>query len=481
MKNVLILILTIFATGMIARGEDLNGHQASTALLALYNGHRAHVIDIQVTVDTLPFDTYWTKTFDAIFEFADCNSDGVLNKEELALVPSARAVRLSLGSAFTPPVASIQSLDELVTDQSQACSREELRQYYRRHGAGRLQIGCGQLPNTSALTNALIQTLDEDQDGRLSRMEFQNAEATLRRFDANDDELIGVGELVPNAVYPGSSAGTSLRTSRDVDLSQAGNASLMLQRLQAHADVHSFVAAHADDQTEPASGVPIERATWKVVVSDQVHDLPLKLATNARCEGWSVPGPLSELYGILCEEIANAESGLLNEESGKPVRDRHPYRAWLTPLVDRDRDGKASQQEIDRWLALQRQLIHGQLLISVYYGGGLFELLDVNHDAGLSIRELRAVWQTLESASCTSGGQVTISQIPEVVLVVVSQGYPGSIARTSMPEVEWFRLMDRNADGDVSRREFTGSPDTFNRLDENQDGLISPREAAMGS
>ncbi|WP_417375092.1 hypothetical protein [Gimesia maris] len=37
--------------------------------------------------------------------------------------------------------------------------------------------------------------------------------------------------------------------------------------------------------------------------------------------------------------------------------------------------------------------------------------------------------------------------------------------------------MDRNRAGDVSRREFTGSPATFDRLEQGHDGLISPGEA----
>jgi hypothetical protein len=41
----------------------------------------------------------------------------------------------------------------------------------------------------------------------------------------------------------------------------------------------------------------------------------------------------------------------------------------------------------------------------------------------------------------------------------------------------WFRRMDRNRDGDVSRREFFGSREQFDRLDRDGDGLISPAEA----
>ena len=38
--------------------------------------------------------------------------------------------------------------------------------------------------------------------------------------------------------------------------------------------------------------------------------------------------------------------------------------------------------------------------------------------------------------------------------------------------------MDRNCDGDVSRREFLGSHDDFQQLDANADGLIDAAEAA---
>ena len=41
----------------------------------------------------------------------------------------------------------------------------------------------------------------------------------------------------------------------------------------------------------------------------------------------------------------------------------------------------------------------------------------------------------------------------------------------------WFQKMDRNHDGDVSRREFLGPRDQFDRLDRDDDGLIDAAES----
>lgn len=449
------------------------------AVLKLVDSEQSPEIAVQVSIDDLTYDEYWQKTFDAIFDFVDANSDGMLDDKEILLAPSARAIRLSLGTGFAPPIASLQSVQEVVQGDSTKCSKEQFRNYYLNHGAGRVLVGCGKLSNTAAITEALLGALDEDGDGRLSEGELLKAETVLQRFDTNDDELIGVGELIPSGTYPGNWASNVLHPSSSIDLSPEGNRKLMLSRLQSPSTLANAPGSVPQRQSsqQPATDSPSTRTMWQIAIGDQVRDVPLQVNSQARCESWSVTGQINDLYVELKKDLAKAATASATETTDAGARNRRPTRDWLTTVADRDHDGAASQTEVDQWLALQQKLIHGQLLISVYHGGGLFELLDSNHDAGLSVRELRSAWRNLRSASSPTAAQIDLKRLPNVVLLVVSQGYPTSFARTMTSDVEWFRQMDRNADGDVSRREFTGSPDAFSRLDLDRDSLISPSEA----
>lgn len=43
---------------------------------------------------------------------------------------------------------------------------------------------------------------------------------------------------------------------------------------------------------------------------------------------------------------------------------------------------------------------------------------------------------------------------------------------------DWFRTMDKNDDGKLTRIEFIGTDEQFERVDADKDGFISPREAS---
>ena len=111
------------------------------------------------------------------------------------------------------------------------------------------------------------------------------------------------------------------------------------------------------------------------------------------------------------------------------------------------------------------------------HGRGLFELLDADRDGVLSVRELRSAWRRLAAAGCLQEGALDRSLLPRQLRCVVSRGRPSGGRTPPTRGPAWFRAMDRNGDGDVSRREFLGSDEEFRRLDADGDGLISAEEA----
>jgi hypothetical protein len=129
---------------------------------------------------------------------------------------------------------------------------------------------------------------------------------------------------------------------------------------------------------------------------------------------------------------------------------------------------------------------------------GLFELLDADGDGRLSVRELRNAWKRLSDLDRDNSGFITRTSIPRQVQISLSQGPPAGNGRTLGQPIQvrrpgvvpdggrpvtaargplWFRKMDLNGDGDVSLREWLGSPELFKEIDEDGDGLISVEEA----
>src|SRR5262249_46994694 len=78
-------------------------------------------------------------------------------------------------------------------------SLAELERYYRLGGAGPLTVVRVDRRDdiSEALTAVLFAALDRDGDGRLSKAELVAAAAALRRFDANEDDLLPPEELLP--------------------------------------------------------------------------------------------------------------------------------------------------------------------------------------------------------------------------------------------------------------------------------------------
>jgi Ca2+-binding EF-hand superfamily protein len=173
-------------------------------------------------------------------------------------------------------------------------------------------------------------------------------------------------------------------------------------------------------------------------------------------------------------------------------------------LIDRDNTGKIYEKDLIAYLDTFERLQAGSQKCSVSLGvtsqgKGLFELLDVNGDGRLSLREMRNAFRLLGELDTDGDGCLSRNEIPRTAVagfrigpsdggnlnarqILAVNVAPGGIGRRQgeAPAPRgpaWFVKMDRNGDGDVSRKEFLGTDEQFKEIDTDGDGLISLEEA----
>ena len=115
----------------------------------------------------------------------------------------------------------------------------------------------------------------------------------------------------------------------------------------------------------------------------------------------------------------------------------------------------------------------------------LFQLLDENRDGRLGVRELRTAWDRLIVLEEPGAAVITRNIIQPAVAVRLSRTFERYYAQPVDPRFAnpnqvqvpqkgpvWFRKMDRNGDGDVSRAEYIGTKEEFVAID--TDRLFPP-------
>ncbi len=494
---------------------------------------RPVLLRVRVQIGGRPCTAPWEEFTRKLFAWLDRDGDGVLSKAEVERAPGAQFLFLhfqgTIGGRFQDQHLRLNDVD---ADKDGKVTPAELADHYSRSALGPIRIILpSSVEATAAVTDALFDRLDADKDGKLSAKELKNAAALLRPLDQDEDEMLTAAELTPgrgNRTLPPAPLDLADRVKANrkephplIEIEPGKPADGVMQQVLAHNDGKLEAEELAGFLRRPPD-VEFTARVGNVAPGDSVTGFLLRqvgegmslagvqplrieaakggmrLPAAATCRldpqtlNVSVGGSTLALYVSGDNESAMpvmkqfylsqfrvaARKGVLERKQAAQV----DFLNQLFDLIDRDGDGKLTEKELQGWLDLLEEGAGSiAVLTATDQGRSLFELLDADGDGRLSLRELGTAWSRLRPHA-RDGAGLAKSDIPRRVQVTLGLGrqafpVPPRTAKPAASAPLWFRKMDRNNDGDVSPREFLGTPEDFARLDLDKDGLISADEA----
>ena len=374
----------------------------------------------------------------------------------------------------------VQKLKNYLAANQAMADREEVRWLLAEWTGGPAQLTLGPAFAWRRADQApLWQALDRDGDRTLDRLEIAQATDSLKQADTNRDDYVDLDELQKFAIERTTQPANSYPLV--VVLDEQTDWQMLKQDLQdAYGpidlnDANSWYKTVGLDNLPATNGQPLATAELKkllAVEADFVYRVAfaneeatiMLLATNSqRTDRW-------QLHSATDQAITS---------------EQQPTYIELTAVQANVDHASEDDNTADTHLR-QTQIAIG----AVVDGNSLLRLLDHDNNQRLSLREEREVERLLASLDRNHDQRIDESEIPTAIRLAVTRGplvhqhlAKPTAAQRAIDKVEisdvpqWFAGMDRNGDGDLTRREFQGSPAQFAEFDRDGDGLISRNEA----
>jgi Ca2+-binding EF-hand superfamily protein len=462
------LTATLPSEELSALAESGDGSISRDEFAGWYEQHAAAAISVRPGAGPGPISQ-------GLFMLLDIDGDGFLENDELVDYDAwLRRVDFNGDETITR--------DELVDDRD-ARTRNEQTTVVADESARLRRVGPFILLypgfDAGAAARVIVEHYDRDGDGELrvslpetpprdaatgKQFEINLGEKLHDRLDANDDGMIAGDELAtlfagtPDVELPVSVGSRSYAT--------------MMKRRR--------LSGRRRGGAEGISIRPTSRGDYELRMFDAV--LSMERDNTDPLTQTSLPVAFEQF------DVDN------NDYIDRDEADESLLR--LFPAIDRNDDDKLFRREWNRFARKLNEAAATRLTLTWEdRGRPLFDALDQDADGRLSIRELRdAVSVLLDDEDVNGDGRLAADEILRHHRIVLARGDGSALAAVANPQMSqqividdellegprWFKRMDRNRDGDLSRREFLGPLETFARFDQDEDGLISLEETEAG-
>lgn len=452
--------------GLARLDADKDGAVSLDEYFAYYRTSTAALLRPQAAQPENPTGAAVTE---ALFKLMDADGDGKLMRDEVRAVEKLLATKDADEDECLSQAELVNFTDPRTGRVVQFQPNGQPLPQPNPAGQTVLTYEPARVPGT--LTQQVIKKYDRDNDFDLTRDEIGFDDPTFARLDRDGNGKLDGEELDAWRTGP---------PDVEVNLSLAPRAADCVAKLvtdRGDLNARGFVVRQVE------SGRLVVRTGRQ----------PIEFWAYAAVVGNFQQPALKTQYAYLFQQAAGAKDHVLDKDLAGPNAVQFQFLRTLFDPADGNGDGKLTKAEFDAYFDLQDSFRNVGLTVTpAVQTPTLFQLLDENRDGRLGVRELRTAWDRLLPLEPGNAEVVTRAAImPSVSLRLTRsmdrfainqqvdfRGQPNpQQAMVPQKGPVWFRKMDRNADGDVSRSEFLGTKAEFEAMDADRDGLISLDEA----